>query len=519
MNAENLVRAMAPDQREPGQQFFDVAHATIVRQRMASEAEKAAKDPEFLKLGDFSRGAWQIVEPGRPYRHNWHIDAIIEHLEAVSRGQIQNLLINIMFRHLKSVLVSVLWPAWTWTFLPESRWVTTSYVEKLAVRDAVKTRRIMQSAWYRERWGTVFSFTGDQNVKSYYENNRTGFRRATGVKGAVSGEGGDVVTVDDPHNVKQAESRAEREGTLLWWDEVMSSRLNEPDKGARVIIMHRIHERDLSGHVLAQGGYEHLCLPARYRRKAYVTVLGNPDPRKRDGELLWPGRFSDRVLTDLELRMGTHAAAGQLQQEPRARKGGQFERQWFEIVDEVPREGIRGRYWDKAGSAGGGKYTAGALMSMHDGIWYVEDVVRGQWRASDREPVIKATAEKDARKYGMDGFVIWLEQEPASAGKESAEATIANLAGFRVFADRPTGDKFVRADPLAAQAKAGNVRLVRGAWNEAFLQELEGAGPGAEYLDQMDSAAGAFNMLARTLWVDEDDENVYDLEEVGGFVL
>lgn len=435
------------------------------------------------------------MEPATPYAHGWHLDAIADHLEAVTRGEIRQLLINVPPRHTKSLTVSVFWPSWVWTFAPATRWLFTSYIENLAVRDNVKARRVMTSPWYVGHWGQVFQFTSDQNVKTRYENDRTGYRVATGVGGGATGEGGDILVADDPHNVKQAESQPVREAVLTWWDEVMSSRLNDPRTGAKVIIMQRVHERDLAGHVLAQGGYEHLCLPAEYDGRRCVTVLGDVEQRTDMHALLWPDRFPRTALDALKLQLGPYGAAGQLQQRPAPRSGGLFERHWFEIVGEAPREARRGRYWDKAGTAGGGAFTAGVRMSHVNGLTYIEDVVRGQWAAGDREAQIKATTQADAAVFGPTGFTVWVEQEPGSGGKESAGATIQHLAGYRVYADRPTGDKFTRADPLAAAAKAGNVKLVRGAWNEAFLRELEAAGPGAAFLDQMDAAAGAFNLL------------------------
>jgi predicted phage terminase large subunit-like protein len=286
-------------------------------------------------------------------------------------------------------------------------------------------------------------------------------------------------------------------------------------RSSRVVIQQRVHERDVTGSILAMKdhGYVHLMLPMRYDpKRSCVTVLGWQDPRTEDGELLWPSRFPKEEVDRIETYdLGAHGTAGQHQQLPTARSGGQFERQWFPVVDSVPRGSVmvlRVRYWDKAGTAGGGAYTTGLLMGLrNDGLCYVEDVIRGQWAAADRERIIRETAEMDAMRYGVytggelepNRFEVlyMVEQEPGSGGKDSAEATVRNLAGFRIETERPTGDKFTRADPLAGAAKNGDVLLVRGAWNEAFLREMEAAGPGAAYLDQMDTASGAYNRLQR----------------------
>src|ERR1700676_2745578 len=259
------------------------------------DAERAVRS-----LREFVRQAWIVVEPSTPFVPGFHIDAIVEHLEAVTRGEIRNLLINVPPRHMKSLLVSVLWPAWEWIQHPERRWLFSSYAASLSIRDSIKCRTLIESPWYQTNWGDRFSLTGDQNAKARFENDRTGYRLATSVGGAATGEGGDRIVCDDPHNVQEAESDAVRQGTLDWWDVVMSTRLNDPRTAVKVIVMQRCHERDLSGHVLEQGGWEHLCLPAEYDGTVFQSSIGWSDPREQAGELLWPERFGRAEIVDLK---------------------------------------------------------------------------------------------------------------------------------------------------------------------------------------------------------------------------
>ncbi len=184
---------------------------------------KIERELASRSLREFVRQAWHIVEPSTPYVPGWHIDAMADHLEAVTRGEIRKLLINIPPRHMKSLLVSVFWPAWEWTRYPERRWLYSSYGQHLSIRDSVKCRRLIESPWYQSRWGHLFLLTGDQNTKSRFDNNRSGYRLSTSVDGAATGEGGDRVVCDDPHNIKEAESDARRKATLDWWDIVMST--------------------------------------------------------------------------------------------------------------------------------------------------------------------------------------------------------------------------------------------------------------------------------------------------------
>ena len=213
---------------------------------------------------------------------------------------------------------------------------------------------------------------------------------------------------------------------------------------------------------------------------------------RKPGKALCPERYPLDNLKRIHQVLGNSYYA-LYQQTPVAPEGEMFKRSWFEIIKETPVQGARIRYWDKAGTAGGGAYTCGVLMNRHDGLYYVEDVIRGQWAAAERERVIKQTAQADKDARGR--VAIWVEQEPGSGGKESAEATIRNLAGFIVRADRVTGDKVTRAEPFAAQSLVGNVKLKRANWNGAYLNELTTFPAGAQR-DQVDGSSGAFNKLA-----------------------
>jgi len=445
-------------------------------------------------LSHFVQQAWKIVEPKKQLVWGWHLGAICNHLEAVSSGLIKYLLINIPPRHTKSLIVSVFWPAWTWINYPEKRWLFSAYAETLSTRDNVKCRRLILSDWYQRRWSNKFSFVGDQNQKTRFENSATGYRVSTSVRGVGTGEGGDFIVCDDPHNVKESESDVTRLSTLQWWDESMQSRVDNPDKGAFVIIQQRVHEDDLSGHVIEQGGYDHLCLPAEYEGENRCnTSLDFIDPRVIEGELLCADRFGAKALEMYKMRLGSYAYSAQFQQRPSPRGGGMFQVENFVIVRGFHAGSIAAsvRYWDKAGTEGGGAFSSGVKMHrLRSGRFVVEDVRRGHWSSSKREAIIKQTAEMDGKKVS-----VWVEQEPGSSGKESAENTIRNLAGFVIKADRVTGSKEVRAEPYAVQVENKNVDLMVGDWNKEFLNQHEYA-PVGKYKDDWDAAAGALNKLA-----------------------
>jgi predicted phage terminase large subunit-like protein len=448
------------------------------------------------ELREFVRLAWPILEPSTDFVSGWHLDAIAEHLTAVNDGQIRNLVINMPPRHMKSLAVSVFWPVWTWLRKPEARWLFSSYALALSIRDSLKCRRLIESPWFQERWGDRFALTSDQNAKMRFENDRMGYRIATSVGGAATGEGGDVVVVDDPHNVQEKESDTIREATLVWWDETMSTRLNDQKTGAKVIVMQRVHERDLAGHVLAQGGYEHLNLPAEFEPgRSCVTSIGWSDPRQRDGELLWPQRIGTKEITELKLRLGPTGYAGQFQQRPVPAGGAIFKADWFATVNEVPALARTVRGWDKAATEEASDrdpdWTAGVKIGVTaDGTYYITDARRTRSSALGVERFIATTAASD----GLETR-IRLEQEPGSSGKGEAERYTRDvLRGYAVKALPSTGDKATRAAAFASAAEAGRVKLLKANWNDWFIDELTSFPKGA-HDDAVDAASNAFNEL------------------------
>jgi hypothetical protein len=258
-----------------------------------------------------------------------HIDAICTHLQAVIEGQIQNLIINVPPSHAKSLLTAVLLPAWAWIDRPAIRWMFATHRADLTVRDAVNCRRLIESDWYRSRWGDRFHLRKDQNEKTRYENDKTGHRVVVTV-GSGTGEHGDIVVVDDPTSVDQAESDVERTTANEWWNGTMATRLNDLRTGRRVVIQQRLHEDDLTGNLLAKGGYDLLMLPEEFEpERAGVTSIGWRDPRTQPGELLWPKKNGPDEIAKIKRDLGSYRYAGQFQQRPSPAGGGIFKRWWF----------------------------------------------------------------------------------------------------------------------------------------------------------------------------------------------
>jgi len=293
----------------------------------------------------FLRNAWKWVDPS-PFVEGWPIEAVAEHLQAVCDGEIRRLIINIPPRCSKSTITSVAFPAWVWaqshnspTSGPGTQFLHASYAQQLSLRDSVKCRRLIESPWYQRLWGKRFQLVGDQNTKTRFDNNRSGSRLSTSVGSALTGEGGNIIVVDDPNAAQEAFSEATIESTIEWWDTALSTRLNDPRNGAYVIIQQRLSEEDLSGHILSKdsGEWTHLMLPMRYEVDRasiiYPNKIGWSDPRTDDGSLLWPERFGEEEVKVLERQLGPWASAGQLQQRPEPKGGGIIKREWWQLWD------------------------------------------------------------------------------------------------------------------------------------------------------------------------------------------
>lgn len=455
-------------------------------------------------LYGFIEEFWSILEPTRPFVGGWAIKAVCDHLEAVTAGRIQYLLITVPPGMMKSLAVAVFWPAWEWgpAALASMRFLTSSYSEPNVLRDNQKMRRLVESEKYQTLWGDQVQFARDQNAKGRFENTATGMREGRAF-GSMTGGRGDRVIIDDPHSVDTAESDTQRAATVTTFREAIPDRLNDMQKSAIVVIMQRLHERDVAGTILALGlPYEHLNLPMEFEpERRCRTSIGFEDPRHDAGELLFPERFPRAEVDGLKKAKGSYAYAGQYQQRPTPRDGGLFKRHWFEPVLAVPASVRRTRAWDLGATRRTGANdpdpTAGLRLALgDDGIFYIETVERFFGTPGEVERALKAIAAQDPA-----GTAIRIPQDPGQAGKSQAATLIKLLAGYDVRAKVVTGDKYTRAIPAAAQAEAGNVRYVqtgdpvKDAWIEAFLDEMA-AFPSGKHDDQVDAFADALNDLA-----------------------
>lgn len=446
----------------------------------------AAKYEALDSLHAFIRLHWSIVEPREPFVDGWHIQAICEHLEAVSKGQIRNLIISVPPRHMKSTAVNVMWPAWSWLRKPASRWIFGSYAQNLSIRDSIKCRRVIESHLYRQTFNPKWILSDDQNQKTRFSNTMTGYRIATSVGGTGTGEGGDFIVVDDPIKATDAESEVIRQNVIDWWDNEMSTRGNNPATAARVIIMQRLHQNDLAGHCAKQGGYEVLKLPAEFEpTKKSVTCIGWEDPRKEKGELLWPERFTKDFIDKLKVQLGSRGSAAQLQQDPKASEDGLFKRKWWKTYKELPAKGQWKRvvqFWDTASKPGiSNDYSICATWIETASGFYLGDLLREKLEYPQLKTAIKMQ------------FAKW---NPVAVQIEDKSSGISLIQDLRqettlpILAYNPgQNDKQVRAAAATPTVEAGNCYLPEVApWVEDFIREHEQF-PDGDHDDQVDTTS------------------------------
>lgn len=464
------------------------------------EARKMRQAEE--SLADFAIQAWHILEPSTELKWGWALEAICDHLEAVTSGDIKRLLMNVPPGSMKSLLTGVIFPAWEWgpRGMVGKRYLSTAHKQDLAVRDNMKCRRLIQSDWYQSRWPV--RLVSDMNAKTKFENDATGFREAMAFT-SMTGSRGDRVILDDPLSVDDANSEAALNAAESTFREALPTRVNN-DESAIIVIMQRLNERDTSGIILKEKlGYEHLMLPMRFEEsRRCKTSIGFVDPRKVEGELMFPDRFSEETVTQLEKTMGEYAAAGQLQQRPAPAGGGILKTSHFQlwpsnmdlpVIDYVV-QALDPAYTEKttgdpsAFQAWGVFTHKGRRGAILLDCW-AEHLGYPQLRAKLVEEWHSIYGKTDSRK-GKKADALLIEQ------KASGQSLIQDLrqANLPAVPYLPTTDKVSRAHQAAPILELDILWIPESrndpgkpvTWARAFLKELEQF-PNGEHDDQVDA--------------------------------
>lgn len=455
-----------------------------------------------LKFSEFVKAAWHIIEPGTPLKWNWHLDAMCDHLEAISRGQLKpRLIINVPPGSSKSTIVTVLWQAYEWGPLGKThlRYVSTSFDLANVKRDTEKTLNVLRSEWYRSLWEVALVRQGVQS----FSNTDMGTRQGVAFK-SVTGKRGDRLVIDDPHSIDDAESENERDKATRRFVEGGLNRINDWETSVIVVVMQRLHEEDLTGVLLARDfGFIHLFIPMEFEPARRCTTplqvddgrggrRNWADPRSYDGELMDPVRVPERAVENIKLS-GEYSWAGQYQQRPAPREGGMFKVELIKTVPFCPAGGMTAAGWDLAGSTGkNAAYTVRVLMTRVGGDIYIRHVERRRGDPAAVERMIGEVSERD--RDAIPSVIVSLPQDPGSAGKAVKWRISEILMGYNYRVTPETGDKETRALPFAAQVGAGRVFIVQGDWNAEFIEELRNF-PMASLKDQVDASSRAFQEL------------------------
>jgi predicted phage terminase large subunit-like protein len=482
-------------------------------------------------LAQFTREAWHVIEPTESLIWNWHLDVLCAYIQAFFEGRIRRLILNVSPGSMKSILLSVMGPAWKWTTRPGARMLNLTNAADLAKRDTRKMRDIVDSQWYRQRWGHRVQIAKDQNETKHIETTARGFRQGLGITGSITGKRGNYLLIDDAVDAKKAFSDVEIASANQSYDQAVSSRLNKPAVDGIAIIMQRLRTNDLTGHVLAKKAstWVHVRIPMEYDGEpGYDPVrdLGPQyahlaDPRKEIGELMFPELFTAGVVAERKEDLGEYGSSGQLQQRPSPLSGGIVKRgPWRIWPDDKPLPKIVHAFasWDTAFSERDLKESAYSACTVW-GVWFDEKdgkegrhkllLLSAWWGRVDFPDLLAKAKEIEAEKLKHDHDAHLIED--MASGKSMIQ-TMRGRTKVRVLRYDPKndggGDKIARAYNVQPLFKAGMVWAPNKPWAQRVI-EIIGEFPAGDALckDVTDTATQAVNYLSKGWWIRHPDDD------------
>ena len=501
------------------------------------------KEQAESSLYEFFQQAWPYIEGKMPYVDGKHIEAIAEHLEAVYKRQIKKLIINVPPRSGKTNLISIAFPAWVWIHNPCERFLCVSGVNSLSLEHAQRNRQLVESEWYHNNWGKDFPLLKDQNSKSFFQNNKSGYRQSTSVNSRTVGKGGSVIIVDDANDPGDI-SDVKIQNVIRFWTQKMSSRSNNPENDCHIMVQQRIGENDLTGYIKKndlEKDWVELVLPMEYEesRKCktvplrYINNKTWEDWRTKEGELLIPSRMGVKAVEELKKKLGSYGYAGQYQQRPAPAVGGILQKSWFKKWEHsvMPRFDFIIQSWDTAFSD---KPDAAYSACTTWGVWgenseegLYKAILISMWRGRVGYPELRARAQRLAKDYKDIG--VHKNMYPATnkvdvcliEAKATGDPLIRDLraAGVPAVGYMPKGDKHSRVQRVAASIECGLIYLPTEEKNkdkllpfaDEFLESVI-TFPNAESRDLVDTMTQTLSYLkdrnCLTHPTDERDEEV-----------
>ena len=492
----------------------DHRHQNIQSVSEALNSIASGLETEDMRLRDFYRGCWPIINSGKEYVEYWATDCIAEHLEAVHLGQITRLCINIAPKMGKSFHVVIAFPCWEWTKDPRLRSVFSSYSQKLCTRHNLNRRAIITSDWYQNRWGKYVTLAPDQNQKTEFQNVALGHMMTAPVGGSATGSGGDRLFGDDLLNPIQALSQLMRERSNNFYDESLYTRLDDPNTGAIILVEQRTHPDDPTGHIVnEEEGWVKLDIPIEAKRtRTYHFPISGKKHIFEEGELLEPRRFGPKAITRLRLRLHDRGSA-QLDQDPSSTKGKLFSRELWKEIEEIPPFTLSVWAWDTAVSV---KTTADWTVGTRILLWEKGFVIVDRIRERVTFPGLKDVARNNYEIKPTDALLVEDKSSGQQLIQEFQEGTTLPIIGTE--GDWNKLDKITRASLMLPQWAAGRVYVLKGApWVAEMKEEFAAFGPGCEFDDQVDSVVNGIRYLKNaTIGSSEEDseeEADADIEE------
>ncbi len=437
----------------------------------------------------FVQKVFGTVSPGDRFSPNWHIEAICHELAKVVRGETKRLIFTIPPRHLKSICASVAFPAWVLGHDPTRKIICVSYAQELAVKHGNDCRAVMASDWY----GRVFPGTkidAAKNTETEFMTTKRGFRFSTSVGGVLTGRGGNMIIIDDPLKPADAMSDAARARHIEWYSTTLISRLDNKEEDAIIVVMQRLHEGDLVGHLLQERGWQHLSLPAIAETEQQIEIGAGRYHSRQIDDLLHPARESREALDRIKRGMGSATFSAQYQQAPVPPGGNMIDWAWFgwyepnntRTFDEIVIS------WDTAMKVSElSDYSVGTVWGVWCGLYYLLDLIRVRLDY----PALRRKVADLYRRYPRVTLLI----EDAGSGT----SLIQDLRDWNIRAVpiKPEGDKKVRMAAQSAKIEAGEVCLPRHAkWLDDLRTEML-AFPYGAHDDQVDSISQALSWMSR----------------------
>lgn len=454
---------------------------------LKAKLSKLEKEIYNSDLHYFIKRCFNIINPNTKYVDNWHIEAISRVLEKVEDGTIKRLIINMPPRYLKSICASVVFPAWIMGKFPNKRIIVASYSEKLSLKHSTDCRFIMESDFFKR----IFSdcvLSNTQNQKYKFATTQNGYRFATSVNGTLTGEGGDILIIDDPHNPNDIFNSNLREKTINWYSNVFSSKLNDKKNGAIIIVMQRLHPNDLSGYLLEKNKdlWYHLNLQA-ISDIDYKINIGNFKKIFKKGEILFPAREGKNELEKIKNDMGTYTFNTQYQQKPLIQESSMIKKSWLkEYNDKIGFENIFLSF-DTAIKAGvNNDPTVCTVWGEYKNNYYLFDVVR-EWL---EYPELKKISIDLIKKYNPVAVLI----EDKASG-QSLIQDLKNELRQNIIPIKITKDKITRFASVTPFFESGRIFILENTeWIVDYKNELLSF-PNSLHDDQVDSTSQFLNWI------------------------